>query len=151
MPNIAILKTDPAGALMFRYEGKELRRTTNEILIEALFGLEDRVLVDIPLKNGDRFLETYYNDRWFNIYEIHDRDDDSLKGWYCNVASPAEFGDQHIAFRDFALDLLVYPDGRQLVLDEDEFAALQCTPAERQQALAGLAQLQEHFRQRFAK
>jgi hypothetical protein len=37
------------------------------------------------------------------------------------------------------------------VLDEDEFAALDCTQAERQQALAGLAQLQAQFRRRFVK
>jgi predicted RNA-binding protein associated with RNAse of E/G family len=151
MTDIAIIKNNPAGELMFRYEGKVLERKANELLIEAFFGLEGRSMVDIPLKKGDRFLETYYADRWFNIYEIRDRDYDALKGWYCNVASPAQLGETQIVFRDFALDLLVYPDGRQLVLDEDEFAALDCTPAERQQALAGLAELQELFRQRFAK
>jgi predicted RNA-binding protein associated with RNAse of E/G family len=146
-----ILKQSPAGELMFRYEGKLISRGEHEVLIEAFFGLEDRSLVDIPLKKGERFLETYYDDRWFNIYEIHDRDDDQLKGWYCNIASPASIAPGEITFRDFALDLLVYPDGRQVVLDEDEFAALVCTPAERQQALAGLAQLQEQFRRRFVK
>lgn len=150
MNEIVILKNNPAGELMFRYEGKILRRSDSEVLLEAFFGLEGRSMVDIPLKKGDRFLETYYSDRWFNIYEIHDRDGDLLKGWYCNIASPAELGETQIVFRDFALDLLVYPDGRQLVLDQDEFAALQCSPQERQLALAGLAQLQAQFREQFA-
>lgn len=149
--DVVILKHSPTGELMFRYEGKLVRRGEHEFLVEAFFGLEDRKLVDIPLKKGDHFLETYYDDRWFNIYEIRDRDHDQLKGWYCNIASPAQLVDGQITFRDFALDLLVYPDGRQLVLDQDEFAVLQCEPAERQQALAGLAQLQEQFRQKFAK
>jgi hypothetical protein len=149
--DLVIFKHNPAGELMFRYEGKLLQSSQNEILVEAFFGLEGRSIVDIPLKKGDRFLETYYTDRWFNIYEIHDRDTDQLKGWYCNIASPAAIDAGELTFRDFALDLLVYPDGRQLVLDEDEFAVLVCEPGEREQAAAGLAQLQEQFRQRFAK
>ena len=106
-------------------------------------------MVDIALNKGDRFLETYYDDRWFNIFEIRDKQDDSLKGWYCNVAAPAIIRPGEITFRDFALDLLVYPDGRQLVLDEDEFAELDCAPDERRQALEGLVQLQEQFRRKF--
>lgn len=151
MNDVVILKNNPAGELMFRYEGKILHRSDTEVLLEAFFGLEERSIVDIPLKKGDRFLEAYYSDRWFNIYEIRDSQDDHLKGWYCNIASPAELGESEIVFRDFALDLLVYPDGRQLVLDEEEFAALQCSAQERELALAGLAQLQAQFRERFAK
>jgi hypothetical protein len=45
-----------------------------------------------------------------------------------------------------ALDLLVFPDGRQIVLDEDEFNALPLSEAERQSALAALAELQALFR-----
>ena len=41
------------------------------------------------LRRGDRFIETYYTDRWYNIFEIHAREDDRLKGWYCNIAKPA--------------------------------------------------------------
>lgn len=149
--NVTILKHDPAGKLMFRYEGRVLAQQATEILVEAFFGLEGRSLVDIPLNKGDRFLETYYSDRWFNIYEIRDRDDDHLKGWYCNIAAPAIIAPGQITFRDFALDLVVYPDGRQLVLDEDEFEALSCSAEERQLALAGLAQLQEQFRKQFEK
>jgi len=73
---------------------------------------------------GDRFLETYYAKYWYNIYEIRDKEDGNLKGWYCNVAYPAEISEELIAFSDLALDLVVYPDGRQVVLDEEEFQAL---------------------------
>jgi hypothetical protein len=37
------------------------------------------------LKQRDRFLELYLFDRYFNIYEIYDRDTGILKGWYCNI------------------------------------------------------------------
>jgi protein associated with RNAse G/E len=81
-------------------------------------------------------------DHWFNIYEIHDRDTDEIKCWYCNVTRPAEIGHDSIAYDDLALDLLVYPDGRQLVLDEDEFLSLNLSSVDAQRARSGLAQLQ---------
>ena len=92
---------------------------------------------------NDRFLERYYDDRWYNIYEARDKDDDRLKGWYCNVTRPARFEGNTIFYTDLALDLLAYPDGRFLVLDEDEFKALDLDPETQRQALAGLDALIE--------
>jgi hypothetical protein len=43
--------------------------------------------------------------------------------------------------------LLVYPDGRQLVLDEDEFAELELSEADQQQARRALGELQALFRE----
>ncbi|MEX2161188.1 MAG: DUF402 domain-containing protein [Anaerolineales bacterium] len=147
--DIAISKQNPQGVEVFRYEGKVLKRSAGEILIEARFGLQGRSLLDIPLDLGDRFLETYFSDHWYNIYEIRGRDDDRLKGWYCNVTYPPEISESLIAFRDLALDLAVYPDGRQVVLDEDEFQALGLPPDIQQKALGGLRELQRIFTERF--
>ena len=97
-------------------------------------------------RQGDRFIETYYTDRWYNIFEVHDREDDRLKGWYCNIAKPAvmEAGER-ISYVDLALDLWVAPDGTQTVLDEDEFAALALDAETRSKALRGLEELQALF------
>jgi len=144
--DITIIKRNHIGAEVVRYAGKVLRRSQDEILIEAAFSLETGMLVDVPIRRGDRFLETYYAKYWYNIYEIRDKEDGNLKGWYCNVAYPAEISEELIAFSDLALDLVVYPDGRQVVLDEDEFQALELLPDIKAQARAGLAQLQQLFR-----
>jgi protein associated with RNAse G/E len=53
--------------------------------------------------------------------------------------------DSTIAYVDLALDLWVSDDGRQSVLDEDEFKALALEPEVRDQALSALAQLQRLF------
>jgi protein associated with RNAse G/E len=82
---------------------------------------------------------------WYNIYEIHAREDGSVRGYYCNISRPAQIGAETISYVDLALDLLVYPDGRQLVLDEDEFAALPLSAAEREQAIRALGELQAGF------
>jgi len=50
-----------------------------------------------------------------------------------------------VAYRDLALDLLVYPDGSQLILDEDEFAVLQVPDEEKAKALAALEELKIIF------
>lgn len=91
-------------------------------------------------------MEIYFNDRWYNIFEIHDREDDSLKAWYCNVTLPAEFENGTVSYVDMALDLLVFPDGRQLVLDEDEFEALHLDQSQQQNALAALEELKLIFK-----
>src|SRR3989304_8923631 len=87
---ITVVKQDHLGVEVIRYQGKVLMRTADEILIKAFFALEHAMMVDIPLLKGDKFLETYFTGHWYNIYEIHDRVSDHLKGWYCNVSYPAE-------------------------------------------------------------
>ena len=58
---------------------------------------------------------------------------------------PAEIRGDVLSYVDLALDLLVFPDGRQLVLDEDEFNNLDLNPTDKAQALAALAELQQQF------
>lgn len=147
MNSITVIKWNTHRQETWRYEGQILRQTANSLLLEALFNRDDSIFHEISLGRGDRFVEVFYTDRWYNIFEIHDRADDHLKGWYCNVCLPAEISEGQVAYVDLALDLLVYPDGRQLVLDEDEFHALELDSAVREQALEGLSQLQQLFRQ----
>ncbi len=149
MDSVVVSKLNPAGQETWRYTGHILDRGPHYIVLEAEFNRDDTPFHDILLRRGDRFIETYYTDRWYNIYEMHDRDDDRLKGWYCNIGRPAEVGKGVISFVDLALDLLVYPDGRQLVLDEDEFAELDLSPEEQQQARQALEELKTSFNKRF--
>ncbi|MBX3002634.1 MAG: DUF402 domain-containing protein [Anaerolineales bacterium] len=151
MTEITVYKQNPAGELMYSWAGQLLHYRSPEALVEARFNAKSGMMEEIALQQGDRFIETYYDDRWFNVFEIRDKDDDRLKGWYCNVSAPAIIAAHQVSFRDFALDLLVYPDGRQVVLDEDEFAALECSAQERQLAQQGLAQVQAYFREKFAR
>ena len=135
---VVVIKLDSQGDEVWRYAGIVLSRTDHSVLIEALFNHSDVDVHGIMLRKNDRFLERYYDDRWYNIFEARDRDDDHLKGWYCNVTRPARFEGNTISYTDLALDLLAYPDGRFLVLDEDEFEALDLDPETEKQALAGL-------------
>lgn len=143
--DVVVIKRNIDGQETWRYDGRILERGQNWLLLEAFFNRQDTPFHGIVLARGDRFLETYYSDRWYNIFEIHDRLSGDLKGWYCNVTRPALFEETQVSYIDLALDLLVYPDQTQLVLDEDEFAQLPIDQSTRQKALAALLELQTLF------
>ena len=145
MEDIHVIKQDPQGQETLRYNGHVIARQDNRLLLVALFNRDELPLDQLILHRGDRFVELYFSDRWYNVFEIHDISDDRIKCWYCNVSFPAEIDDEEVRYRDLALDLLVYPDGRQLVLDEDEFAELDIDEAVRQKARASLGKLQRLF------
>lgn len=142
---VRVEKKNLAGEVTYVYEGEILSRDGHSITIEALFDRADMPFVDTILRTGDRFVEYYFDDRWYNIFEIHDRDDERIKGWYCNVCQPASFEDGIVSYVDLALDLWVSPDGRQTVLDEDEFERLGLDNELKTSALQGLQDLREYF------
>ena len=78
--SITVIKRNLAGEETWRYTGLILRREPNALILEARFNRPDMPFQGILLKKNDRFVETYYTDRWYNVYEIHDRDDERIKG-----------------------------------------------------------------------
>ncbi len=144
---ILVIKYYLDGRETWRYRGQLLEQDSNRIVLEAYFDRQDMDLHGMLLGNGDRFVETYYTDRWYNIFEIHAREDDCLRGWYCNITQPATFDGSQIIYVDLALDLLVFPDGRQMILDEDEFWQLNLQPDMRRKAREALTELQAKFKQ----
>lgn len=142
MSQITVYKLNERGEKVWQYEGKVLARSANFIQLEAFFNRDDYRAAYHTFRRGDRLLEWFYTDRWYNIFEMYDVDDQRLKGWYCNVTRPARFEADALYAEDLALDLMVYPDGRTLVLDEDEFAALNLDENTRTHALNALQELQ---------
>ncbi|MEW6084407.1 MAG: DUF402 domain-containing protein [Chloroflexota bacterium] len=138
-------KKNPADEVLYEYEGDELRRDDTTIVLEALFTRDDMPFMDVTFKNGDRFVEYYYSDRWYNIFAVYDRDDGKIKGWYCNIGKPAVIEDGIVSYVDLALDLWVSTNGTQVVLDEDEFDALDLSDELRSGALKGLEELKQVF------
>jgi hypothetical protein len=138
-----VLKKNLADEVTWQYEGVVLSREKDSVTLEALFNRDDMPFMDITLKRNDRFVETFYSDRWFNIFEIYDRDDNRFKGWYCNIGKPAIIEDDFVSYVDLALDLWVSADGRQTVLDEDELEELSLDDGLKQKVYDGLKELQE--------
>jgi predicted RNA-binding protein associated with RNAse of E/G family len=143
--SITVTKRNPEGQVTWQYQGRLLRREPDAVVLEARFNRPDMPFMGTVLKEGDRFLETFFTDRWYNIFEIYDREDGRMKGWYCNIGRPAVLDGGTVSYVDLALDLWISPDGRQTVLDEDEFASLELDPGTRANALAALEELKAYF------
>jgi uncharacterized protein len=145
MEELIVVKKNHAGEETWRYNGNLLQRTPEGILLEAFFDRADIDFHGILIGTGDRFVEAYFTSRWYNIFEIRDRLSDAIKGYYCNVTCPAEFSNGRVEYVDLALDVLVYPDGHTLLLDEDEFAALEINEEETLQARKAVEELHTLF------
>lgn len=140
-----ILKKNLAGEVIWQYDSEVLHRDETSITVEAFFNRDDMPFQEIVLKRNDRFVETFFTDKWYNIFEIYDRDDCKLKGWYCNITKPAVIQDGSVSYMDLALDLWVSANGQRIVLDEDEFEELGLDEAAKQKAFAGLQELEQYF------
>lgn len=140
-----ILKKNLADEVTWQYDSEVLHRDENSITVEAFFNRDDMPFQEIILKRNDRFVETFYTDKWYNIFEIYDRDDGALKGWYCNITKPAVIEDGHVSYVDLALDLWVSANGRRTVLDEDELEELGLDEETKQKVFAGLGELEKYF------
>lgn len=120
MRHVTIHKLDPQGEIAVTYEGDLAERLPDGVRIEARWTRKTLPLGYTTFETGDHFIEWYFTDRWYNIFEIHAATG-SLKGWYCNVAEPATITRDAISCRDLYLDVWVDPSGAARVLDEDEF------------------------------
>lgn len=119
---ILVRKLDTAGHVVVTYEGTLAERLPHGVRLDARWSRAPRALGYTTFEPGDHFIEWYFTDRWYNIFEIHGHSG-ALKGWYCNIAAPATIDAGVITCRDLLLDLWVAADGRTSVLDEGEFAA----------------------------
>jgi predicted RNA-binding protein associated with RNAse of E/G family len=138
---ITVHKLDHRGREVVQYQGRLLRRSPQEVTLEARFDHQDAALEGFTLRRGDRLVETFYRQCWYNVFAVFDGQTGDFKGYYCNITRPARFEGDHIYAEDLALDLLVLPDGTWRVLDEEEFESLELDPHERAAARQALAEL----------
>jgi len=119
---ITVVKQNPLGEVKIQYTGEVVERFSHGVVISARWRQEAKDLGYTRFEPGDRFIEYYYTDRWFNIFDISTLDG-TRKGWYCNIAEPASIHNDSIEQIDLLLDVWVNPEGKPLLLDEDEFDA----------------------------
>jgi len=140
---ITIHKLDASGREVWAYPTRLLARGRSWVRVEGIFDRNDVDLHDWVVRRGDRMVELFFDDRWYNVFAVHDGSTGGLRGWYCNITRPARLEPADVYAEDLALDLLVFPDGSSRVLDEDEFEALRLSPEDRAKALAALSELKE--------
>jgi predicted RNA-binding protein associated with RNAse of E/G family len=142
MKTVIMKKLNPEGRELWRYSASLKYRDMTSIHLEAPFNGRELELMGVTIKTGDIFKEIFFTDRWYNIFAIHDKDDGTFKGWYCNIGMPVvEEGEGEFSYVDLALDLWVDCEGKQTILDEDEFNHLELEPGIRNQAKSALEEL----------
>lgn len=141
---VTVRKRAADGRELLVYPARVIGRAESRLTVEAEFALPAVEVGGLAIRPGDRMVESFYSDRWYNVFAVYDGGGSRLKGWYCNITRPARLEPEagHIEAEDLALDLVVLPDGRWQVLDEEEFAALPLTLDERRAALEALTELQ---------
>lgn len=107
----------------FSYPVQVLRWRPCHVIVSGVFGpeVEGRSPIFRP---GDVTMEFFWTDRWWNVIAGYRPDSGELTGYYCNVAKTPRWSagdDPVIAYTDLDLDLIVFPDGRIELHDEDEF------------------------------
>jgi len=145
--DVIVVKRDWHGREVLRWVGRILHLDPEEVVVEARFTRPTVTLPYLTLAHGDRMVEHYYTRRWYNVFEVFAGESSRLKGWYCNLARPAQVRGSVIESDDLALDLFVSPHGQTLLLDEDEFEALTIDVGERRQVRLALGELQQRVRE----
>lgn len=138
---ITVYKLDENGREVWRYPARVLARGEAWIRLEAFF---DRPRVDlgpVVFEKGDRLVETFYSDRWYNVFAVYDGEEGPLKGWYCNICRPAEISKEAVRCEDLALDVWVSPEREITVLDKEEFAQLPLSAEARRKSTSALSDL----------
>jgi hypothetical protein len=122
---VHVRKLKPDGALDYAWDGTVVRCDAEGIVLRAEFNVDLVEREFATFRRGDVFVEFYYWNRWYNVFQIS-APDGTLKGWYANVGLPAELvtetGD--LQYVDLALDVWMRPSGDYVVLDQDEFDEL---------------------------
>ncbi|MBI2756300.1 MAG: DUF402 domain-containing protein [Chloroflexi bacterium] len=120
---LLVRKLRPDGSQAFAWNATLLRHEGTEIVLAARFNVDSWQVGDTVLRRGDEFREFYYADRAYNVFQVFSPGG-TLKGWYCNVSTPADLDLERgeLRYTDLVLDLWVSPEGQQTRLDEDELA-----------------------------
>jgi predicted RNA-binding protein associated with RNAse of E/G family len=82
----------------------------------------DVQLEDVLLRKDSVSLGYFWQDRPYNAYHWIDERHNTV-ALYFNIADSTRISPQTIEWRDLTVDVLITPDGRCRVLDEDELPA----------------------------
>ncbi len=110
------------GKSTFRYSGYVFRENQRDLIVGAFWPLRAATPF-FRVEKGDPCLEYFFFHKWFTVLRIMDKNF-QLKGWYCDLSTPARFDGRTLTFTDLALDFFVTPSGDSRVLDRQEFSRL---------------------------
>ena len=97
-----------------------VRRNELYLVLEGVFDSD----VEHPdlgtIAKNTRSVETFFYDRWYNYFAFYEPTGE-LRNYYINISAPPLVSDSSIDYIDLDIDVIVWPDGKVEVLDQDEF------------------------------
>ena len=139
--DLLVEKYKADGSFSFSWEATLLEEGENHRKLKAYFNAPAHLVDKVWFNPGDLFIETYYNNRWYNVFEVHEGHNGEIKAWYSNLSYPAKFSPGLITWQDLELDLIAYPNGEYAFLDEEDYAALSLDSETRRQVELTIAEL----------
>ncbi len=110
------------GSLARSWEAELIKSTGDELLFVGTF-VETVEHGDLGrIEKGTISYEYYWLDRWYNVFAFFEPDG-RFRNHYCNVNMPPAFNGQSLDYVDLDLDVVAWPDGSFIALDEEEFTA----------------------------
>ncbi len=125
---LTVVKLAADGSIVTEYPGAVVPGVAPApwLAVEAIWRNRLVVLDGLEFHPGDTLLEFFSPDAWFNVFAVH-APGGALRGWYANVTYPIRFdpapAPPRLTWHDLFLDVVVLPDGRRSIRDEDELAA----------------------------
>lgn len=72
------------------------------------------------IRRGTKSFEYYWFNRWYCIFKFCEPDG-SFRNFYCNINQPPKLENNTLDYIDLDIDVIVWKDFRQQILDLDEF------------------------------
>lgn len=125
---VRIVKLRPDGSEATSYEGIELPGPLPDDwrAFRAEWTVGRISAGGLVFEVGDYLHEYFSPTAWFDAFALF-APDGRLKGWYGNVTWPTIFepepDGETVVWHDLFIDLIGFPDGQYLILDEDELEA----------------------------
>jgi hypothetical protein len=105
-----------------RFNCRVLSRQGTHLVVLFIARVEMNVH-GVVLPAGTATFGHFWSDRPYNVYHWLRPEDGGTIGYYVNLAEETRISEDHLEWRDMVVDVLVAPDGRATVLDEDEIPA----------------------------
>lgn len=119
MTGVRVTKHASDGRPPYSYNAELIDRRPGWIVVEAEWPLHQVDAGPVSFMPGDRLVEYFSTDDYFNAFAIH-RNGDKFAGWYCNITMPTTVDGSEIHWHDLYLDIIVDSGGSIHVEDENE-------------------------------
>jgi predicted RNA-binding protein associated with RNAse of E/G family len=105
-----------------RFQCSLVLRDGDHVVLRYDFTGKGGEVAGVKLPSGTVTYAYYWCDRPYNVYHWL-LPDHTTAGYYFNLADQTVMGDDFVDWQDLTVDILITPDGRCQVLDEDELPA----------------------------